>query len=109
MDGHEVSVSGRYVTLDRVRLDWPPAPGTPLLIGGSGPRTLELAGWLGDGVLIGSAVSEPELAQAVDAATAGWVVCRGADGARMPVVTHLMDAHRSRGSAAARRRARPLG
>ena len=54
LDGHEVTVSGRYVSLDRVRLDWPPEPGTPLLVGGTGPRTLELAGRVGDGILIGS-------------------------------------------------------
>ena len=54
LDGHEVTVAGRYVTLDRVRLDWPPEPGTPLLVGGGGPRTLELAGRVGDGILIGS-------------------------------------------------------
>ena len=29
LDGQEVTVSGRYVRLDRVRLDWPPEPGTP--------------------------------------------------------------------------------
>lgn len=92
LDGHEVTVSGRYVRLDGVRLDWPPAPGTPLLIGGGGPRTLELAGRLGDGVAIGSAVSEAELAVSVAAARAGWAVGRGATGAPMPVVAHLIAA-----------------
>ena len=85
-------MSGRYVSLDRVRLDWPPEAGTPLLVGGSGPRTLELAGEVGDGILIGSAVSEAELADSVAAASAGWVRGRGEVGARMPVVTHLIAA-----------------
>jgi 5,10-methylenetetrahydromethanopterin reductase len=92
LDGHEVSVSGRYVSLDRVRLDWPPEPGTPLLVGGTGPRTLELAGRVGDGILIGSVTSHAELADSVATAGAGWVDARGADGGRMPVVTHLMAA-----------------
>lgn len=92
LDGEEVSVSGRYVHLDAVRLDWPPEPGMPLLIGGGGPRTLELAGRLGDGVLIGSAVSEAELEASVAAAQRGWAVGRGADGTRMPVLTHLIAA-----------------
>lgn len=92
LDGHEVSVSGRYVHLDAVTLDWPPEPGTPLLIGGGGPRTLELAGRYGDGVLIGSAVSEAELEAFVAAAQRGWVAGSGADGARMPVLTHLIAA-----------------
>jgi 5,10-methylenetetrahydromethanopterin reductase len=92
LDGAEVSVSGRYVTLDHVRLDWPPEPGTPLLVGGTGPRTLELAGRVGDGILIGSVTSDAELADAVAAARAGWVTARGTAAGRMPVVTHLMTA-----------------
>lgn len=92
LDGHEVTVSGRYVTLDRVRLDWPPEPGTPLLVGGTGPRTLELAGRVGDGILIGSGTSDAELAASVAAARAGWDASRGATGGRMPVVTHLITA-----------------
>ena len=56
-----------------MRLDWPPEPGTPLLVGGTGPRTLELAGQVGDGILIGSAASDAELADSVAAARAGWV------------------------------------
>jgi 5,10-methylenetetrahydromethanopterin reductase len=92
LDGQEVTVSGRYVNLDRVRLDWPPEPGTPVLVGGTGPRTLELAGRVGDGILIGSVTSEAELADSVAAARAGWVRGRGAAGGRLPVVTHLMAA-----------------
>jgi len=92
LDGHEVTVSGRYVSLDRVRLDWPPQPGTPLLVGGAGPRSLELAGRLGDGILIGSVVSDAELADSVATARAGWVEGRGALGDPLPVVCHLMTA-----------------
>lgn len=91
LDGEEVTVSGRYVTLDRVRLDWPPEPGTPLLVGGTGPRTLELAGRVGDGILIGSVTSNAELADAVAAALAGRRAASARDD-RMPVVTHLMTA-----------------
>ena len=85
LDGEEVTVSGRYVHLDRVRLDWPPEPGTPLLIGGTGPRTLGLAGELGDGILLGSELSEADVAASVLAARAGW-----ASDATMPVATHLL-------------------
>lgn len=92
LDGHEVTVSGRYVTLDRVALDWPPEPGTPLLVGGTGPRTLELAGRVGDGILIGSVVSHAELAESVASARTGWLEGRGADGRPLPVVTHLLAA-----------------
>ena len=92
LDGQKVTVSGRYVRLDRVRLDWPPEPGTPLLIGGGGPKTLELAGRLGDGIVVGSAVSEAELGDAVAAGRVGWAGAREGTGAPMPVVTHLLAA-----------------
>ena len=108
LDGHEVTVSGRYVTLDRVRLDWPPEPGTPLLVGGTGPRTLELAGRVGDGILIGSVTSEAELADSVATARSGWVAARGdgtPDAGRHP--PHGRDRPGRR--AAARRRAASVG
>lgn len=50
--GEEVTVSGRYVQLDRVRLRWPAEPAPPLFIGGEGLKTLALAGELGDGVIL---------------------------------------------------------
>lgn len=49
--GEEVSFDGDYVSLDRVRLRWPPEEPLPLYVGGEGPRTLALAGEVGDGVL----------------------------------------------------------
>jgi alkanesulfonate monooxygenase SsuD/methylene tetrahydromethanopterin reductase-like flavin-dependent oxidoreductase (luciferase family) len=67
-------------------------PGTPLLVGGGGPRTLELAGQVGDGILIGSALSEAELADSVASARVGWVAARGDDAPTMPVVTLLLAA-----------------
>ena len=92
LDGAEVTTAGRYVTLDRVRLDWPPEPGTPLLVGGSGPRTLELAGELGDGIVLGTAVSEAELVDAVTAAGRGRRRRPSAEATPMPVVAHLLAA-----------------
>ena len=50
--GEEVSVSGRYVTLDKVKLDWPPAQVPGLLVGAVGPKTLRLAGESGDGTIL---------------------------------------------------------
>ena len=52
LDGETVSVSGRYVNLDAVALDWPPARRPDLLIGARGPRTIRLAGEVADGVLL---------------------------------------------------------
>ncbi len=53
--GHTVDVSGRYVTLDRVTLDWPAPEPPELLVGATGPRTIRLAGELADGVLLTAA------------------------------------------------------
>lgn len=60
--GEEVSASGRYVRLDRVRLDWPPLTPPPLFLGGAGPRSLALAGELGDGVMLATALTPEEVA-----------------------------------------------
>ncbi|QCH22220.1 LLM class flavin-dependent oxidoreductase [Mycobacteroides salmoniphilum] len=54
--GKEVSADGRYVRLNGVRLDWPPAEPLPIMIGANGPRSLRLAGSLGDGTLLTSMV-----------------------------------------------------
>jgi alkanesulfonate monooxygenase SsuD/methylene tetrahydromethanopterin reductase-like flavin-dependent oxidoreductase (luciferase family) len=50
--GRSVTVGGRYVRLDDVRLDWPPRQAIPVLIGGTGPKTLALAGEIADGVVL---------------------------------------------------------
>lgn len=57
--GEQVSVAGRYVTLDRVALDWPPATPPPVLVGAVGPRTLRLSGELADGTIL-TAGTDPE-------------------------------------------------
>lgn len=52
--GQSVTTEGRYVRLDNVRLDWPPAQPLPVLIGGTGPKTLRLAGEIANGVILDS-------------------------------------------------------
>src|SRR5690349_19036983 len=44
LGGKELTVQGRYVTLDGVALDWPPQRAVPVFSGGTGPRTLRLSG-----------------------------------------------------------------
>lgn len=68
--GDEVTTSGRYVTLDRVRLDWPPTEPVPLWLGGVGPRSLALAGELGDGLILANAYAPAEVREVVDVAQA---------------------------------------
>ncbi|MCK6066427.1 MULTISPECIES: LLM class flavin-dependent oxidoreductase [Microbacterium] len=57
--GAETSASGRYVSLDRVRLDWPPADPPPVMVAGEGPKTVRLTGEVGDGTVL-PAGSTPE-------------------------------------------------
>ncbi|HYN94005.1 MAG TPA: LLM class flavin-dependent oxidoreductase [Pilimelia sp.] len=50
--GDRVSAAGRYVKLDGVALDWPPATAPAVLAGATGPRTLRLAGEVADGTIL---------------------------------------------------------
>jgi 5,10-methylenetetrahydromethanopterin reductase len=68
--GDAVTVSGQYVRLSDVALDWPPATVPPLLVGARGPKTLALAGELADGLVLDAGTSPPGVRQAVDRAAA---------------------------------------
>ncbi len=65
LDGDRVSIDGRYVRLSDVALDWPPSPSPPLMLGGAGPKSLALAGELGDGTILGNALTDAEIQEAV--------------------------------------------
>lgn len=82
--GERVTTAGRYVTLDDVALDWPPSPPPPLLIGGTGPRSLALAGRLGDGTLLATAMTEE------DVRSSCATVFAARDGVRHPVVVTVI-------------------
>lgn len=69
--GETVTVHGRYVQLEDVALDWPPAVTPPLLVGGVRPRTVALAGELADGVIISSGRSPAEIRATVGHFQAG--------------------------------------
>jgi alkanesulfonate monooxygenase SsuD/methylene tetrahydromethanopterin reductase-like flavin-dependent oxidoreductase (luciferase family) len=69
--GQHVSVGGRYVRLDNVRLDWPPQQRVPVLIGGTGPKTLALAGEIADGVILDSQYTPASLRDALGHVAAG--------------------------------------
>ncbi|HEY9293871.1 MAG TPA: LLM class flavin-dependent oxidoreductase [Microlunatus sp.] len=70
LSGEEVSTDGRYVRLDRVKLDWPPSPPPPLMIGGSGPKSVALAAELGDGNLFTNALTDDQVRELVAAVVA---------------------------------------
>jgi len=61
LNGERVSVQGRYVTLDDVALDWPSLTPPTLMLGGVGPKSLHLAGELGDGTLLTGALTDDEV------------------------------------------------
>jgi alkanesulfonate monooxygenase SsuD/methylene tetrahydromethanopterin reductase-like flavin-dependent oxidoreductase (luciferase family) len=50
--GERVTTGGRYVRLDDVALDWPPAQAPEVLAGVTGPRSLRLAGEAADGTIL---------------------------------------------------------
>ena len=50
--GETVTMAGRQVTIDGVRLVHPPAEGPPVVAGVVGPRSLELAGRVADGTIV---------------------------------------------------------
>jgi len=63
--GEEVTTKGRYVNLDAVRLDWPPAEVPPLYFGSTGPKTLALGGELGDGTILTGGTSPAGITRAL--------------------------------------------
>jgi alkanesulfonate monooxygenase SsuD/methylene tetrahydromethanopterin reductase-like flavin-dependent oxidoreductase (luciferase family) len=61
--GQQVSSRGRYVALDGVALGWPPAEPTSIHVGATGPRSLHLAGELGDGTVLTSGATVTQVAE----------------------------------------------
>jgi 5,10-methylenetetrahydromethanopterin reductase len=74
LNGERVTVSGRYVTLDDVALDWPPLTPPALLLGGAGPKSLQLCGELGDGSLLNGTLTDDEVREACARIGAGTMI-----------------------------------
>lgn len=74
LHGEQVTTSGRYVHLDAVRLDWPPSPPPPLLVGAVKPKTLQLATELGDGVILTGSTRPEDLSAAAGPLDAGRAI-----------------------------------
>lgn len=64
--GETVTVDGRYVTLDQVRLERPPTTVPPLLAGVRGPKSLALAGRVAGGVVLAEPASPTHVRRALD-------------------------------------------
>jgi alkanesulfonate monooxygenase SsuD/methylene tetrahydromethanopterin reductase-like flavin-dependent oxidoreductase (luciferase family) len=63
--GERLTVSGRYVSLDDVALEWPPASPPPVLSAGQGPKTLRLVGEVADGVVLVADTGIPAVRRAL--------------------------------------------
>jgi 5,10-methylenetetrahydromethanopterin reductase len=71
LHGETVTVSGQYVRLSQVSLDWPPPVAPPLLVGARGPRTVALAGEIADGLVLDAGrISLEAVRRAVETAAA---------------------------------------
>lgn len=65
--GERVSVAGQYVTADDVLLTHVPEVAPPVLIGTTGPRALEIAGRVADGVVLPEGITPDAIRWALDA------------------------------------------
>lgn len=74
--GETVSMDGRTVFLDTVKLDAPPAKAPPILLGVRGPKSLALAGRVGGGVVLAEPASPSYVRASVENAGSpeGFVV-----------------------------------
>jgi alkanesulfonate monooxygenase SsuD/methylene tetrahydromethanopterin reductase-like flavin-dependent oxidoreductase (luciferase family) len=70
LHGETLTVSGQYVRLDHVALDWPPESVPPLLVGARGPKTLALAGELADGLCLDASLTPAGVARAIEQSAA---------------------------------------
>jgi 5,10-methylenetetrahydromethanopterin reductase len=94
-------LAGREVTLETgtIRLKHAPGSGVPIYVAASGPRMLELAGRLADGVIVLVGVDETRVRQALDVVAAG-ARAAGRDPARQDLVLWVPCAVADDGAAA---------
>jgi alkanesulfonate monooxygenase SsuD/methylene tetrahydromethanopterin reductase-like flavin-dependent oxidoreductase (luciferase family) len=89
LHGRTVDVDGRFVHLDGVALDWPPREVPPVLIGARGPKTVRLAGEIGDGVILDSGLTASQVRDARAWAEEGRAAAGRTDAFRTVVYVEL--------------------
>ncbi|MFG2551605.1 LLM class flavin-dependent oxidoreductase [Streptomyces sp. NPDC048581] len=92
LGGERVSTEGRYVKLDDVALDWPPAGPVPVIAGVTGPRSLRLAGEVADGTLLTASTSPEGVRRARQLIDEGRESAGRAGAEPHPVVVYLLAA-----------------
>ncbi len=95
--GERLDVAGRYVTLDGVQLDWPPADPMPVWAAGEGPKTLVLTGEVADGTILTTG-TPPEAVAAAAALVAQGREAAGRGGIQ-PLTVFVMTAFGARADA----------
>ena len=88
--GEQVTTDGRYVHLDRVRLEWPPLQPLPVLAAGEGPKTIALTGTVADGTVMTTG-STPAMVRAAADSTRAAREEEGRGGAHEIVVFVMAD------------------
>jgi alkanesulfonate monooxygenase SsuD/methylene tetrahydromethanopterin reductase-like flavin-dependent oxidoreductase (luciferase family) len=78
--GEEVTTSGRYVSLDKVRLDWPPVVAPAVVAAGEGPKTVHLTGAVGDGTVLPGGSNPDRVARTLALALEGRAEAGRGDG-----------------------------
>jgi alkanesulfonate monooxygenase SsuD/methylene tetrahydromethanopterin reductase-like flavin-dependent oxidoreductase (luciferase family) len=107
LSGERVTVRGRYVALDDVRLDWPPASAPPLLAAGEGPKTLRLVGEVADGVVLTGATTLDGARRAVELTGEGREVAGRSGPFQVVKFLRLPDGARAAGAEATAEALRP--
>jgi alkanesulfonate monooxygenase SsuD/methylene tetrahydromethanopterin reductase-like flavin-dependent oxidoreductase (luciferase family) len=72
--GGRLTADGRYVRLDDVALEWPPAVAPQILAGAIGPRTLRLSGEAADGTVLVAGTGPEEVRRARELIAEGQAI-----------------------------------
>ncbi|CAM5242401.1 LLM class flavin-dependent oxidoreductase OS=Streptomyces alboniger OX=132473 GN=CP975_32530 PE=4 SV=1 [Streptomyces alboniger] len=86
--GERVTTEGRYVRLDGVALDWPPASAPAVYAGARGPRSVRLTGEAADGTILDASTSPDGVRRARRLIDEGREAAGRTEGAH-PVVAYL--------------------
>lgn len=88
--GERITVKGRYIQLDDVALDWPPATAPAVYAAATGPKTLTLVGESADGVILTSSTSADGVRAATDTVRAARP--ESAASQPFPIIVYLLAA-----------------
>lgn len=102
--GDEVTTGGRYVSLEGVRLDWPPSSPPALYAAGEGPKTLRVTGETADGTVLVAGHPPQRLAEQIGIVRAARAAARPGE---QDVVAYVIAAFG--GADASERAGRELG